>query len=93
MPIDRGFENHGENPEEARFRLQKKLDERLLTIQALNYTSFKSRNICDEDLANMHESFLARQIVYLDQSIVSKSAEITACLQSKRYPKLSDNHH
>jgi hypothetical protein len=88
LPIDKGFENQGDNPEEARFRLQKKLDERLLTIQALNYTSFKSRNICDEELATMHESFLARQIVYLDQSIVSKSAEISSCLQSKKVSEI-----
>ncbi len=89
IPISHSQEGDRESPDSERYMLKKVLDERMSAMQAMNYTSFKSRNICDEELAILHESFLDKQVEHLNNSIEKMKAKIVNCLHTGKLSKIS----
>lgn len=64
-------------------KTRREVDEVLLRVKSSEDLSFKIKNVCDEELAFMHQNHLERQIEFLDGCIQEVLREIEACIEAK----------
>ncbi|TSA24609.1 MAG: hypothetical protein D4R67_11530 [Bacteroidetes bacterium] len=69
--------------EECVRKVQQSVAEKISLQKEFNHTSFKSKHIADNELAEIHEAYLKRQIDFLDQRIAEIHADINTIIVEK----------
>jgi hypothetical protein len=79
---------HGQQPlpeisKEFINRTKSQIEDMVICRKSYENTSFKIKNICDEELAMLHYDFLVKHSKYLDEQIRDLLNQINACISSK----------